>query len=68
MLQLLEYQKHQLAQVIALINSLPGRTSTECLPQVPEGVEFPFSTLDEVENFEEWLKDPRNSSKKNNLV
>ncbi|XP_078021615.1 uncharacterized protein LOC144461819, partial [Epinephelus lanceolatus] len=67
-LKLLEHMKHQLTQLIAMVNLIPGRMVDECPTEVPEGIQFPFGSLEEVENFEEWLKEPRNSSQKKNLI
>lgn len=68
MLHLLEYQKQQLNQLMAMVNSKPGRTNNECPSELPEGIQFPFASMDEVQNFEDWLKDPHNSSQRKNLV
>lgn len=67
-LKLLEHMKHQLTQLIAMVNLIPGRMVDEFPTEVPEGIQFPFGSLEEVEHFEEWLKEPRNSSQKKNLV
>ena len=67
-LKLLEHMKQQLTQLTAMVNLIPGRMIDECPTEVPEGIQFPFGSLEEVENFEEWLKEPRNSSQKKSLV
>ncbi|GLD48549.1 vegetative cell wall protein gp1-like protein [Lates japonicus] len=51
-----------------MVNLIPGRMVDECPTEVPEGIQFPFGSLEEVEHFEEWLKEPRNSSQKKNLA
>lgn len=59
--------KHQLTQLTAMVNLILGRTA-EDPTEVPEGIEFPIGSLEEVQTFEEWLKEPRNSSQRKNLV
>ena len=66
-LKVLEHHKHQLNQLMAMITLIPGR-SGDGPAEMPEGIQFPLDSQDEVENFEEWLKDPANSSQRKNLV
>ncbi|KAL7375974.1 hypothetical protein ABVT39_027595 [Epinephelus coioides] len=47
-LKLLEHMKHQLTQLIAMVNLIPGRMVDECPTEVPEGIQFPFGSLEEV--------------------
>lgn len=68
MLQLLEYQKQQLNKLMAMVSSLPGRTTNECPAELPEDIQFPFASIDDVQNFEDWLKAPHNRSQRKNLV
>ncbi len=67
-LKLLEHMKHQLTQLIAVVNLIPRRMVDECPTKVPEGIQFLFGSLEEVENIKEWLKEPHNTSQKKNLV
>ena len=60
--------KQQLTQLIAMVSLIPGRMVDECSTKVPEGIPFPFGSLEEVEHLKEWLKEPHNSSQKKNLV
>ncbi|KAG2460271.1 CFDP2 protein, partial [Polypterus senegalus] len=65
-LTLLEHVKHQLSQLAVMISSLSGRLNIECSPDMPEEVQFPLQSLEEVDDFEAWLKQPTNALKKKN--
>lgn len=68
MLKLLEYNKHQLNQLIAMVNVNAGRMNREGPAEMPEDIQFPLQSVEEVRHFEEWLREPANSSRKRNLV
>ncbi|XP_039620665.1 uncharacterized protein LOC120536406 isoform X2 [Polypterus senegalus] len=67
-LTLLEHVKHQLSQLAVMISSLSGRLNIECSPDMPEEVQFPLQLLEEVDDFEAWLKQPTNALKKKNMI
>ncbi|KAL0964791.1 hypothetical protein UPYG_G00329020 [Umbra pygmaea] len=68
-MSLLEYIKHQQEQLIAKVNFLtsklnPGGQELEI--SVP--IQFPLQSMEGVEDFENWLKNPINSQLKQNLI
>ncbi|XP_039626027.1 uncharacterized protein LOC120539711 [Polypterus senegalus] len=67
-LALLEHAKHQLSQLAVMISSLSGQLNIECSPDMPEEVQFPLQSLEEVDDFEAWLKQPTNALKKKNMI
>lgn len=68
MLKLLEYNKHQLNQLTAMGNVNAGKMNGEGPAEMPEDIQFPLQSVAEVQHFEEWLREPANSSQKRNLV
>lgn len=70
MLLLLENMKQQLSQLSTNVNILMARTGSAGQEPVgmPEELQFPLDTTQEVDDFENWLKNPDNGKKKQNLV
>ncbi|XP_046900281.1 uncharacterized protein LOC124483797 isoform X2 [Hypomesus transpacificus] len=68
-LTLLEHIKQQQMQLAAAVNSLAARVGTETpVAEMPDNMNFPLTTVSEVEELEEWLKDSRNSHAKQNMI
>lgn len=68
-LTLLEHIKEQQMQLAVAINNLAIRTRAETsVAEMPHDISLPLDTLSEVDGFEEWLKDSRNSHAKQNMV
>ena len=42
--------------------------AAEPVVEMPEDISFPLASLEEVDQFEEWLKNPGNTAKKQHLV
>ncbi|XP_028975924.2 uncharacterized protein LOC114828751 isoform X2 [Esox lucius] len=67
-LTLLEHIKEQQMQLAAAVNNIAARMGTETpMAEMPQNVSVPLATMSEVEEFEEWLKDARNSHAKQNM-
>ncbi|XP_063735225.1 uncharacterized protein LOC134861729 [Eleginops maclovinus] len=68
-MSLLEYMKHQQHQLIAKVNYLTSKLNhTGQDMDIPECVQFPLDTMEEVQDFEDWLKDPANSQSKQGVI
>lgn len=69
-LLLLENIKQHLPQLAATVNVLVMRTgSTPPVPcEMPEEFQFPLDSMEEVEEFENWIQNPENARRKQNLV
>lgn len=69
-LLLLENIKQHLSQLAATVNVLVMRTgSTPPVPcEMPEEFQFPLDSMEEVEEFENWIQNPENARRKQNLV
>ncbi|XP_030592101.1 uncharacterized protein LOC115784866 isoform X5 [Archocentrus centrarchus] len=68
-LSLLEYIKHQQDQLTTKVNYLTNKlNSTVQEREIPDPVQFPLQSMEEVENFEKWLKDPANSHLKQSVI
>lgn len=68
-MSLLEYIKHQQDQLITKVNYLTSKLNPASQDtEMPDPVQFPLKSMDEVEEFENWLKDPANSQQKQRLV
>lgn len=68
-ISLLEYIKHQQEQLVAKVNYLTSRLNpTGQEMEMPIPVQFPLASMEEVESFEDWLKDPVHSQMKQSLV
>ncbi|KAL0151499.1 hypothetical protein M9458_053151, partial [Cirrhinus mrigala] len=67
-LTLLEHMKEQQLQVAIAVNNLAARLGTETpVAEMPNNINIPLTTMPEVEELEEWLKDPRNARAKQNM-
>ncbi|KAE8585685.1 hypothetical protein XENTR_v10002249 [Xenopus tropicalis] len=61
-LTLLEHVKEQQMAIAAAVNNLAARLGTEApVAEMPKDISIPLTTVPEVEEFEEWLKDSGNS-------
>eukprot|EP00079_Xenopus_tropicalis_P024777 XP_012817764.1 PREDICTED: uncharacterized protein LOC100486038 [Xenopus tropicalis] len=68
-LTLLDYVKEQQTAIAAAVNNLAARLGTEApVAEMPKDISIPLTTVPEVEEFEEWLKDSRNSQAKQNMI
>ncbi|KAE8599674.1 hypothetical protein XENTR_v10017278 [Xenopus tropicalis] len=68
-LTLLEHVKEQQMAIAAAVNNLASRLGTEApVAEKPKDISIPLTTVPEVEEFEEWLKDSRNSQAKQNMI
>ncbi|XP_034552325.1 uncharacterized protein LOC117821885 [Notolabrus celidotus] len=69
-LSLLEYLKQQQEQLIVKVNYLTSKlTPTGQDSEVsPDPIKFPLTSMEEVEAFEDWLKDPANSHQKQSMI
>ncbi|XP_072563577.1 uncharacterized protein [Paramormyrops kingsleyae] len=68
-LTLLEHIKEQQMQLAVAVNNLAARIGTETpMAEMPHSINLPLDTLSEVDEFEEWLKDSRNSHAKQNMI
>ncbi|KAE8630746.1 hypothetical protein XENTR_v10000941 [Xenopus tropicalis] len=68
-LTLLEHVKEQQMAIAAAVNNLASRLGTEApVSKMPKDISIPLTTVPEVEEFEEWLKDSRNSQAKQNMI
>lgn len=69
-MSLLEIIKHQQEQIISKVNYLTSKLNPTGqdmeTPDIP--VEFPLKSMEEVDNFEEWLKNPANNQTKSNVI
>ncbi|XP_031747851.1 uncharacterized protein LOC116406900 isoform X3 [Xenopus tropicalis] len=55
--------------IAAAVNNLASRLGTEApVAEKPKDISIPLTTVPEVEEFEEWLKDSRNSQAKQNMI
>ncbi|XP_041642117.1 pollen-specific leucine-rich repeat extensin-like protein 2 [Cheilinus undulatus] len=71
MLTLLENMKHEMNKLSTMVNLLLSRSNnaaSEPTSEMPSDIAFPLDTLDEVDRFEDWLKDPANAIKKKHMV
>lgn len=64
-MSLLEYIKQQQEQLIAKVNYLTSNLNKK---QMPDPVQFSLGLMEEVEDFEDHLKDPANSHLKQSVV
>ncbi|XP_074495889.1 uncharacterized protein LOC141770126 [Sebastes fasciatus] len=67
-MSLLEYIKHQQEQLIAKVNYLTSKNPAGQEMERPVPVQFPLGSMEEVENFGDWLKDPANSQLKQRVI
>ncbi|MED6249707.1 hypothetical protein ATANTOWER_018372, partial [Ataeniobius toweri] len=68
-ISLLEYIKHQQEQLVATVNYLTSRLNPSAQEmEMPIPVQFPLASMEEVESFEDWLKDPVHSQLKQSLI
>ncbi len=68
-MSLLEYIKHQQEQLIVKVNYLTSKLNPAGQEmEVPDPIQFPLTSMEEVEDFEGWLKDPANSQQKQSVV
>lgn len=69
-MSLLELIKHQQEQIIAKVNYLTSKLNPAGQDmEMPENpVDFPLTSIEEVENFEEWLRNPANNQIKLSVV
>ncbi|XP_044210328.1 uncharacterized protein LOC122984085 [Thunnus albacares] len=59
----------QQMQLAAAVNNLAARMGTETpVPEMPQNVSVSLATMSEVEELEEWLKDPRHAHAKQNMI
>ncbi|KAK0154736.1 hypothetical protein N1851_002951 [Merluccius polli] len=70
MLTLMENMKQQINQLSMMMSTMMARTNTAAEPigEMPAEISFPLASLDEVECFEDWLKNPANTLKKQHMV
>lgn len=69
-MSLLELIKHQQEQIIAKVNYLMSKVSPagQDMEMPDNPVDFPLTSMEEVENFEEWLRNPANNQIKLSVV
>ncbi|KAK7886514.1 hypothetical protein WMY93_026135 [Mugilogobius chulae] len=63
---LLENLKQQVNQLSAIANILLARNTSGLEPsaEMPEEIKFPLASLDELDQFEDWITSPANSAKR----
>ncbi len=69
-MSLLELMKHQQEQIIAKVNYLTSKLNPagQDMEMPDNPVTFPLRSMEELENFEEWLKNPSNNQMKLSVV
>ncbi|XP_048012495.1 uncharacterized protein LOC125245788 isoform X3 [Megalobrama amblycephala] len=69
-MSLLELIKHQQEQIIAKVNYLMSKVSPagQDMEMPDNPVDFPLTSMEEVENFEEWLRNPANNQIKLSVI
>lgn len=68
-LTLLEHIKEQQMQLATAVNNLAARMGTETpVAEMPHKISLPLATMSEVEDLEQWLKNPANARAKQNMV
>lgn len=68
-MSLLEYIKQQQEQLIVKVNYLTSKLNpTGQELEVPDPIQFPLTSMEDVEDFEDWLKDPAHSQQKQVVV
>ena len=69
MLTLMENMKQQMNQLSSTMSIIMARMGpADLVVEMPEEISFPLASLEEVDQFEEWLKNPGNTAKKQHLV
>ncbi|XP_051990715.1 uncharacterized protein LOC127649577 [Xyrauchen texanus] len=69
-MSLLELIKHQQEQIMSKVNYLMSKLNPagQDMEMADNPVEFPLTSMEEVENFEEWLKNPANTQTKFSVI
>ncbi|XP_051743182.1 uncharacterized protein LOC127508834 isoform X2 [Ctenopharyngodon idella] len=69
-MSLLELVKHQQEQIIAKVNYLMSKLNPagQDMEMPDNPVDFPLTSMEEVENFEEWLRNPANNQIKLSVI
>ncbi|CAM4722246.1 unnamed protein product [Leuciscus chuanchicus] len=69
MLTLMETMKQQMNQLSLNVSVIMARMApAEPVVDIPEEISLPLASLEEVDHFEGWLKNPGNTAKKQHLV
>lgn len=69
MLTLMETMKQQMNQLSMNVSVIMARMApAEPVVDIPEEISLPLASLEEVDHFEGWLKNPGNTAKKQHLV
>ncbi|CAM4573832.1 unnamed protein product [Leuciscus chuanchicus] len=69
MLTLMETMKQQINQLSMNMSVIMARMAApEPVVEMPEEISLPLASLEEVDHFEGWLKNPGNTAKKQHLV
>lgn len=68
-MSLLEDLKNQQDQLISKVNYLLSKCDfTEQVDLLPNTIQFPLDSMEEVDDFENWLQDPANSQQRHSMV
>ncbi|KAL0964136.1 hypothetical protein UPYG_G00319510 [Umbra pygmaea] len=69
MLTLMENMKQQMTQLSMNMSVIMARTAAAgSVVEMPEEISLPLASIEEVDHFEGWLKNPANTAKKQHLV
>lgn len=69
MLTLMETMKQQMNQLSMNVSVIMARMAApEPVVEMPEEISLPLASLEEVDHFEGWLKNPGNTAKKQHML